>query len=187
MYKSVPCSDTYVPICQFLSSLRWSGFQMNCKLQWPKQPPASLLRSRLRLSIRVAKRRPNTFSWHTSWTRRTPSPDAVGHVHGHGRHPAHRRSSPPPRLPSQFLLTHSLENFSNPSCGPGPPAQPADPVREPKSPFSRPGRMAGWLWNLLERRKCADSDVKCAAQGWTLPRTPAAAHPQATKPLTRHS
>jgi hypothetical protein len=30
---------------------------------------------------------------------------------------------------TRFLLTHSLENFSNPSCRLGLPAQPADPLR----------------------------------------------------------
>ena len=49
---------------------------------------AAVRRSRPRLSI--AERQPNTFSWRTSW--RTPSPDAVVHVHG--RHPALRQSSP---------------------------------------------------------------------------------------------
>ena len=75
-------------------SLRVSWRPCNCVRRWPKQPPAFLRRSRPRLSI--AERRPNTVSWHTSW--RTPSPDAVGHVHG--RHPAHRRSSPPHPHPS---------------------------------------------------------------------------------------
>ena len=73
--------------------LRVSWSPCNCARRWPKQPPASLRRSRPRLSI--AERQPNTFSWRTSW--RTPSPDAVVHVHG--RHPALRQSSPPHQRP----------------------------------------------------------------------------------------
>jgi hypothetical protein len=32
-------------------------------------------------------------------------------------------------------------------------------INKKKLSFSRPGRMAGWLWNLRPRRKPADSDT----------------------------
>ncbi len=92
--------------------LRVSWRPCNCAWRWLKQPPASLRRSRLRLSI--AERRPNTFScqWHTSWRTPSQAPDAVDNVHGRHWHPAHRQSSPPHLHPSssQASLTWHVWN-----------------------------------------------------------------------------
>ncbi len=50
----------------------------------------------------------------------------------------------PPRLPSRFLLTHSLDNFSNPSCRPGPrPPAPGHCSRPTRTRYELTGRPNG--------------------------------------------
>ncbi len=88
---SVPCSDTYVPICQFLS--RWSGFQMvyyafrliskseSCRLRLGTRP-GGLASGEIQA---VTTHRPNSNSWVPRRGRALIVKGVVGRLGGLGR------------------------------------------------------------------------------------------------------